>query len=273
MSNIHETETLTPNAKHLGHDLKGKDLTDFMTDSATQIRQAWKMVYQDAEGQMLTLDEYKRATFLGFFAVNVRIAAYQWLTSDVEEQRAIGTDILTHQILKYSLTAIEAVKNKYPNLNLDDLDLLQEGFIIGWRIKDKYPGDELLAARINRQIIEGSATQNAIRVACLQTEETPTRDELENASFIGTNMDEIIDPPKRVENADKSFQVRWHVGKLDPRLKDIVNQRFPQADAKPATQQEIGDQYCVTKGRIFQLEEAAIRKLKSKLRSYAADLG
>lgn len=88
-----------------------------------------------------------------------------------------------------------------------------------------------------------------------------SKKELEGAKFVGANMDEIVDPEERAENADKAKLLRAGVNQLTERQKAVINKRFSSDGSKPKTLKEIGKESGVTPERIRQIEAATLRKL------------
>lgn len=86
--------------------------------------------------------------------------------------------------------------------------------------------------------------------------------ELERAQFVGANLDEISDPVEILEREDLAAQVRTSVSGLPGREKTVINQRFPQVGERFSTQEQIGKQFGVSRGRIHQIEQKALRRLR-----------
>lgn len=85
---------------------------------------------------------------------------------------------------------------------------------------------------------------------------------LERAKFVGANMDEVVDPQQRVENAEKIGLLREQVAKLNDKDQQVINARFPRDGSKPKAQSAIATEFGVTRKRISVREAEAIRKLR-----------
>ena len=78
--------------------------------------------------------------------------------------------------------------------------------------------------------------------------------------------DENADTPyEQLEEKTNGQLIREMVGTLEPREQAIVRQRFGLDGDERKTLEEIGEQFGVTRERIRQIEEIALRKLRKRI--------
>lgn len=250
----------------LGFGLQGAELNKFMLDSAAQIRQGWISVYENSSGDSLTVEDYRKATSLGFFSSIVINQAIAWYKSYAEERRIAASDILAHQILKYSITTSDKLIRQHPNQNINQLELIQEGFLLGWEVLEQDSQSEELSVKINMKISHAKSIKSIIREAEVQTNGKPQPHDLEQASFVAVNLDEVIDPVEITEREDLSYQVRHALQQLTSRERTIIEKRFPQGDSTPISQLQIGKEEIppISGARIGQIYVQVIQKLGKK---------
>jgi RNA polymerase primary sigma factor len=79
--------------------------------------------------------------------------------------------------------------------------------------------------------------------------------------------DENADTPyEQLEEKTNTAMIREMVESLDPRERSILRQRFGLDGDDRKTLEEIGEQFGVTRERIRQIEEIALRKLRKKIK-------
>ncbi len=76
----------------------------------------------------------------------------------------------------------------------------------------------------------------------------------------------ISSPLENIINEDRQAQIEKVLSTLDKRESDVLRKRFGLDDNKPRTLAEIGEIYGCTRERIRQIEEKAMRKLRSPMR-------
>lgn len=103
---------------------------------------------------------------------------------------------------------------------------------------------------------------------------TVSRKELERAHFVGSGLDAIIDPHEKAEQNDLALRLRNGIEKLEGREPYVLNSRFPENNSPPVQFKYIAKQFGVSRTRIQQIEQRALRKLRkpsisNKFRDYA----
>ncbi|MFQ5930702.1 MAG: sigma-70 family RNA polymerase sigma factor, partial [Acidobacteriota bacterium] len=93
--------------------------------------------------------------------------------------------------------------------------------------------------------------------------ETPIGDEGE--SRLGDFIEDqtIAKPLEETTKADLSLQVKKALATLTPREETVLRFRFGIGEAHEFTLEEVGEKFSVTRERIRQIEQKAIRKLRS----------
>ncbi|MFQ5918135.1 MAG: sigma-70 family RNA polymerase sigma factor [Candidatus Binatia bacterium] len=96
--------------------------------------------------------------------------------------------------------------------------------------------------------------------------ETPIGDERE--SRLGDLIEDqtIAKPLEETTKANLSVQVKKALATLTPREEMVIRFRFGIGEAHERTLEEVGEKFSVTRERIRQLEQKAIRKLRSPVR-------
>lgn len=87
----------------------------------------------------------------------------------------------------------------------------------------------------------------------------------------GTELGDLVEDPNTInpdekmaeESLKKSIKQIWHV--LDERERTILSLRFPQDETRQLTLDEVGKELGVTRERIRQLQNIALRKLRKEL--------
>lgn len=74
--------------------------------------------------------------------------------------------------------------------------------------------------------------------------------------------EQVVDPEKETERRDLSREVAKAMRTLDPRERQILELRFGLEDGRARTLEEVGGIIGVTRERIRQIEEKALRKLR-----------
>ena len=102
----------------------------------------------------------------------------------------------------------------------------------------------------------------AIRPASL---EAPLGDDESNRVADVVKDENANTPYEELEEKTNTAMVRQMVETLDPRERSILRQRFGLDGDERKTLEEIGEQFGVTRERIRQIEEIALRKLRKKI--------
>ena len=93
----------------------------------------------------------------------------------------------------------------------------------------------------------------------------------ENAELLGVDYRYFIDPMQQVINSDESIYLKSEISRLKDREAQILLLRFGFIGDKVHTLEEIGQMIGVTRERIRQIENNALKKLKLSLRDYKKD--
>ena len=102
----------------------------------------------------------------------------------------------------------------------------------------------------------------AIRPASL---EAPLGDDESNRVADVVKDENASTPYEELEEKTNTAMIRQMVETLDPRERSILRQRFGLDGDERKTLEEIGEQFGVTRERIRQIEEIALRKLRKKI--------
>ena len=130
---------------------------------------------------------------------------------------------------------------------------------------DREPTEEEIAKKVGNITPERVREIRSLNVDTVSLE-TPTGDD-ENSTlsdFVPDNR--TIDPVEYTNNQYLKKEVNEILKELPERDQMILKMRFGLIDGTPKTLQEVGDVYNVTRERVRQLEQNALRKLN---RSYA----
>lgn len=130
---------------------------------------------------------------------------------------------------------------------------------------DREPTEEEIASKVGNITPERVREIRSLNVDTVSLE-TPTGDD-ENSTlsdFVPDNR--TIDPVEYTNNQYLKKEVNEILKELPERDQMILKMRFGLIDGTPKTLQEVGDVYNVTRERVRQLEQNALRKLN---RSYA----
>jgi len=130
-------------------------------------------------------------------------------------------------------------------------------------VQGREPTDEELAEELGYAV----ARVRQLRRAALRPTslEAPLGDD-ETNRVADVVKDENADTPyEQLEEKTNGQLIREMVGTLDPREQAIVRQRFGLDGDERKTLQEIGEQFGVTRERIRQIEEIALRKLRKRI--------
>jgi len=79
--------------------------------------------------------------------------------------------------------------------------------------------------------------------------------------------DEVEDFGKNVFQEQISHQIQEVLDTLEEREQDVIKMRFGIGRANPMTLEEIGASFNLTKERIRQIEDKALRKLRNPVRA------
>jgi RNA polymerase primary sigma factor len=96
--------------------------------------------------------------------------------------------------------------------------------------------------------------------------ETPIGDERENRLGDFIEDQTIAKPLEETTKANLSVEVKKALARLTPREEMVIRFRFGIAEAHERTLEEVGERFSVTRERIRQIEQKAIRKLRSPVR-------
>jgi RNA polymerase primary sigma factor len=96
--------------------------------------------------------------------------------------------------------------------------------------------------------------------------ETPIGDERENRLGDFIEDQTIAKPLEETTKANLSVQVKKALARLTPREEMVIRFRFGIGEAHERTLEEVGERFSVTRERIRQIEQKAIRKLRSPVR-------
>ena len=133
---------------------------------------------------------------------------------------------------------------------------LQE--VLGREPTDEELGEELgMSARKIAQFRTAS-----MRPTSLQA---PLGDD--DASIIGDVIEDVTAemPGDQLENRDDIMMMRESIRTLQPREREILSYRFGLDDGKERILEEVGRKYGVTRERIRQIQNVALRKLRKQL--------
>ena len=97
--------------------------------------------------------------------------------------------------------------------------------------------------------------------------ETPIGEE----SLLGDVLEDtsVGSPEDSLEPRDLSSQVERALATLSPKERDVLRLRFGIGDDAPLTLEEIGQRYALSRERIRQIENKALRKLRRPVRGVA----
>jgi len=105
--------------------------------------------------------------------------------------------------------------------------------------------------------------KNKIAGGLISLDEPIKNNEDNDATLIDFIEDEnSVSPQKSAEIADLKQRMAEVLDTLNPREKEVLMLRFGLVDNKEKTLEEVGQIYGVTRERIRQIEDKALRKLR-----------
>jgi len=98
--------------------------------------------------------------------------------------------------------------------------------------------------------------------------DSPINDE--DGSTLGEIVadDKSVDPLESLQSKSLIGDMNQVLAMLEPREADIIRLRFGLEDRDPLTLEEVGDQIGITRERVRQLQDHAIRDLRKKMATY-----
>jgi RNA polymerase primary sigma factor len=128
-----------------------------------------------------------------------------------------------------------------------------------WQTQEREPTLREVAAA-------SGATETAVR-AYLVTTRTRSLDASDHAQRVAETIPDPVDHLERVEFEVLTDAVERALASISPRERGVIEQRFGLLDGNIHTLQEIGREYGVTRERIRQIEDKALRRLRHPSRS------
>ena len=146
------------------------------------------------------------------------------------------------------------------------------------RVSQIRKAEELLSERLGRdpsdEEVADEIKMPAVRVSHLKSVATrPTSLETPAGDAEGSTFGDLVrderatDPYERLQSKTLVSDVNLVLDRLEPREADIIRLRFGLDGLDPLTLEEVGERIGVTRERIRQLQELAIRKLRKEMTS------
>lgn len=133
------------------------------------------------------------------------------------------------------------------------------------------PREEDIQTELNLTAKKLKIVRKALKLLNVQFQSNDYTDEA--GAMPVANMVEDHDPSAsdRMAQADEKDLIAALLDKLDPQEAQIIRLRFPKDGSKPKTLLEIGKMLGLTRERIRQIENEALRKLRNAARDYVEE--
>lgn len=158
----------------LGFGLTGNQLDQFIFQTSTKIDLLWEAQYRKTLRAGIGLSAYREVVSrTGYFAQNVIARCFMWSDSEEVERRDIGRKIIIHHTLNSIIKAIDRVRAHYPELRIDEDELLERGIETGLELSSRlweekrnispggrldsityHEGERMIAERLGVQVME-----------------------------------------------------------------------------------------------------------------------
>lgn len=240
----------------LGFGLDGVQLDDFLVQSSAQIKAGWRRVYHDARKRSLVLEDYQDATSMGYFAKEVIRTAILWNSDQDQEKQAVAHNILSHQFLKYTLSALNGLPEH--DQDIDPLNVLHDGFTFAWSNWED-AGADTFSGTVNRYVHRNNRTPVEQSLAAADAKEKST------ARFVAADMDEYVDPHEDVARSEFVRNVMDVIETFDPSEQIILKSRYIFPVERRLTFSEIAQELGSTNDIVRQKEARALRRIRTAI--------
>ena len=172
-----------------------------------------------------------------------------------------------NKLIEANLKFVANIAQNYKGLGLSYSDLIQEGNNGLFRAVDKFEperGNKFISYAVN-WIREGILTALKKRNS-LPSEELPTNyDEIDDDSNDNTILDDVFVEKEEFKQKEQDINtvLKLLLKDLTPRERFIVTKYNGIGEKKPKTLEEIGNSLNLTKERVRQINEKAMKKLRA----------
>ena len=171
--------------------------------------------------------------------------------------------------IKQSIKRALANQSKTIRLPVHMVDRVTQMRRISSELEDRLghpPSDEELASEMNLPLSRIAHLKSVSKKPA--SLDSPLGDD-ENSTLGEVVPDNnAINPFEKLQNKSLIGDVNFVLSKLEPREADIIRLRFGLEGRDPMTLEEVGEKIGVTRERIRQLQEQALRQLRKSMATY-----